>query len=153
MFDLKGLGSLAEAAGARRSILWTIFLFSAALNILALTGSFFMLLVYDEVLPGRSGATLLGLVVLVIVAYLFMGLLELFRTRVMVQIASLVDRALSKRVFDIVSQYSLKAGNTPEGMQPLRDLDQIRGWFSGPGSSAPCVRDPHDRPNPRRPAH
>ena len=136
MFDLKGLSSLGQLAGARRSVLWTVFLFSAALNILALSGSFFMLLVYDEVLPGRSGATLIGLVVLVIIAYIFMGLLDLFRSRVMAQLAALIDRKLSTRVFDIVSQYSLKAGDTPEGMQPLRDLDQIRSWFAGPGPLA-----------------
>ena len=136
MFDLKGLSSLGQLAGARRSVLWTVFLFSAALNILALSGSFFMLLVYDEVLPGRSGATLIGLVILVIIAYIFMGLLDLFRSRVMAQLAALIDRTLSTRVFDIVSQYSLKAGDTPEGMQPLRDLDQIRSWFAGPGPLA-----------------
>lgn len=136
MFDLKGLSSLGQLAGVRRSVLWTVFLFSAVLNILALSGSFFMLLVYDEVLPGRSGATLFGLVILVVIAYLFMGLLELFRSRVMGQMASLIDRTLSTRVFDIVSQYSLKAGDTPEGMQSLRDLDQIRSWFGGPGPLA-----------------
>lgn len=136
MFDLKGLSALGQMAGARRSVLWTVFLFSAVLNILALSGSFFMLLVYDEVLPGRSGATLFGLVILVTIAYLFMALLELFRSRIMGQLASLIDRTLSARVFDIVSQYSLKAGDTPEGMQPLRDLDQIRGWFASPGPLA-----------------
>ena len=37
---------------------------SGVVNVLALTGSFFMLQVYDRVVPGRSVPTLVGLAVL-----------------------------------------------------------------------------------------
>lgn len=128
--------TLTHLFQTRRSVFLSIFLFSAVLNILALAGSFFMLLVYDEVLPGRSGATLSGLIILVSIAYLFQGLLELFRSRVMIQIGALLDRQLSNRVFDIVSQSPLRGLDGAEGMQPVRDLDQVRGYFSSTGPLA-----------------
>ncbi len=136
MFKPGANSTLSQLFSARRPVFISIFLFSAVLNILALAGSFFMLLVYDEVLPGRSGATLFGLIVLVTVAYLFQGLLELFRSRVMIQIGALVDRQLSSRVFDIVTQFPLRSGDGAEGLQPVRDLDQVRGYFSGTGPLA-----------------
>ncbi|RUZ06768.1 type I secretion system permease/ATPase, partial [Mesorhizobium sp. M7A.F.Ca.CA.001.09.1.1] len=40
-----------------------IALMSGVVNVLALTGSFFMLQVYDRVIPGRSVPTLVGLCV------------------------------------------------------------------------------------------
>ncbi len=136
MFNLGANSTLLQLFRTRRSVLISIFLFSAVLNILALAGSFFMLLVYDEVLPGRSGATLFGLIILVAVAYLFQALLEFFRSRVMIQMGALIDRQLSQRVFDVVTQYPLRGGDGAEGMQPVRDLDQVRSYFSGTGPLA-----------------
>lgn len=136
MFNFKGSATLSRLLQSRRSVFVAIFLFSAVLNILALAGSFFMLLVYDEVLPGRSGATLFGLIILVSIAYFFQGLLEFFRSRIMIQVGALVDRQLSARVFDIVSQFPLRGADSGEGMQPVRDLDQVRSYFSGAGPLA-----------------
>ena len=71
--------------------------FSGALNILLLSGSMFMLQVYDRVLPSRSVPTLVGLVVIVTVLYAFQGLLDLIRTRILVRVARDVDDVLSTR--------------------------------------------------------
>ncbi len=128
--------TLTHLYRTHRTVFLSIFLFSAVLNILALAGSFFMLLVYDEVLPGRSGATLFGLILLVSIAYLFQGFLELFRSRVMIQVGALLDRNLSNHVFDIVSQSPLRGLDGAEGMQPVRDIDQVRSYFSGIGPLA-----------------
>ena len=53
---------LSDALDACRSTFWAIALFSGMSNILMLTGSIFMLEVYDRVLPSRSVSTLVGLV-------------------------------------------------------------------------------------------
>ncbi|MEO8723330.1 MAG: hypothetical protein ABI395_07375, partial [Sphingobium sp.] len=50
----------AAMARARRS-LWGVGIVSAVLNILLLSGSLYMMAVYDMVLPSRSVPTLLGL--------------------------------------------------------------------------------------------
>ena len=47
--------------------------FSGLINILALTGSLYMLQVYDRVLTSRSVPTLVGLTVLMLVLYALFG--------------------------------------------------------------------------------
>jgi ABC-type protease/lipase transport system fused ATPase/permease subunit len=58
--------------------------FSGVINILMLTGSFYMLdEVYDRVLPSRSVPTLIGLSLLAAGLSVFLGLLDLIRARVL----------------------------------------------------------------------
>jgi ABC-type protease/lipase transport system fused ATPase/permease subunit len=51
------------------------------INLLMLTGSFYILEVYDRVLPSRSLPTLLGLTTLAAGLFAFLGLLDLIRGR------------------------------------------------------------------------
>lgn len=53
--------------------------FSALISLLMLTGSLYMLQVYDRVLSSGSVATLQGLFVIVTLAYAFYGLYEFLR--------------------------------------------------------------------------
>ena len=128
-----GPSELRRALGAYRSAFVGAGALSAVLNILTLSGSFFMLLVYDNVLPSRSGATLVGLVVLITVLYAFQGALEVLRARIMVQVGAAADVALSPRVYDLVSRLTLGGRTAEDGLQPLRDLDQMRAFVSGAG--------------------
>ena len=52
---------LAQALASCRGAFLSVGVFSAVINILMLTGSIFMLQVYDRVLPSRSVPTLVGL--------------------------------------------------------------------------------------------
>lgn len=121
--------SLAPLKGAIMPVL----LISAVLNILMLSGSFFMLLVYDEVLTSRSTPTLLGLILMVTVAYGFQGVLDLIRGRAMIHAGALIDTRLSDRIYDIISRYELRFGPMNQGMAPVRDLDSVRSYLSGGG--------------------
>ena len=84
-------------------------LMSGMINVLYLTGSFFMLEIYDRVLPSRSVPTLVGLAVIAFVLYAFQGVLDVLRGRVLVRIGASLDEALSGRVFDILVRLPLKA--------------------------------------------
>src|ERR1700712_4090879 len=75
---------------------------SGLVNVLYLTGSFFMLEVYDRVIPSRSVPTLIGLMVLALVLYAFQGALETLRARILARVGAALDEALSARVFDLV---------------------------------------------------
>ncbi len=132
---VSGPGPLAAAIGGVRSAFFAVAGLSGVLTVLSLSGSFFMLLVYDRVLPSRSLPTLVGLLVLVGVIYLFQALLEFTRSRILVEVGVAFETALSGRVFDISSQLPLR---TPfaDGQQPVRDLDQIRGFLTGAGPMA-----------------
>jgi hypothetical protein len=66
-----------------RSAFFSIGVFSGVINILMLTGSFYMLEVYDRVLPSRRVPTLIGLSLLAAGLFVFLGLLDLIRARVL----------------------------------------------------------------------
>jgi len=119
-----------------RRIFWSLAAFSGLSNLLMLTGSFFMLQVYDRVLPGRSIPTLVALLVLAIVLYLFQGGLDLVRSRISGRIGRYFDEKLGLRVFEALVRLPLKTRGDGDGLQPLRDLDQVRSFLSGGGPTA-----------------
>jgi ATP-binding cassette subfamily C protein len=127
---------LGDALRACRGAFLGVGAMSCMINLLYLTGSFFMLEVYDRVLPSRSVPTLVGLCVLAGGLYVAQGVLDLIRGRILVRIGSSLDEALSGRVFETVVRLPLVAGGNNEGLQPLRDLDSIRSFLSGMGPSA-----------------
>jgi ATP-binding cassette subfamily C protein len=109
---------------------------SAVLNILMLGGSIFMMLVYDTVLPSRSIPTLTGLLIMVIVVYLFQGVLDVIRGRVLSQVGASVDRGLGARIHQLIGKMALRVRMPGDGLQPVRDLDNIRVFLSSNGPAA-----------------
>src|SRR3954451_12646457 len=79
-----------------------LFLLSAAVNVLYLTGSFFMLEVYDRVIPSRSLPTLVGLILVAGLLYAFQGLFDALRGRILVRLASSLDTHLGPKVLAAV---------------------------------------------------
>jgi ATP-binding cassette subfamily C protein len=110
-------------------------LMSCMVNLLYLTGSIFMLEIYDRVLPSRSISTLVGLTVLAGGLYVAQGILDLVRTRLLTRIGTAFDEALTERVFGAVVTLPLVSKDS-QGLQPLRDLDNIRAFLSGAGPGA-----------------
>src|SRR5712671_862963 len=116
-----------------RRILWGLAAFSGLSNILMLTGSFFMLQVYDRVLPGRSVPTLIALMALATMLYVLQGGLDLVRNRISVRVGRYLDETLGLRVFDAMVRLPLKTRGDGDGLQPLRDLDQVRSFLASGG--------------------
>ena len=108
-------------------------LFSGISNILMLTGSMFMLEIYDRVLPSRSVPTLVGLAILAGILFLGQGILDFVRGRILANIGAALDEAVSGRIYTTIVRLPLFVGHRGEGLQPLRDLDTVRGFLSGPG--------------------
>ncbi|TPQ27717.1 type I secretion system permease/ATPase [Bradyrhizobium guangdongense] len=127
---------LGDALRACRGAFVGVGLMSCMINLLYLTGSIFMLEVYDRVLPSRSIPTLVGLIILAGGLYIAQGVLDLLRGRILGRIGTALDEALNKRVFDTVVRLPLLVGGRNEGLQPLRDLDNVRGFLGGMGPSA-----------------
>lgn len=118
------------------SIVSAVALFSGAINILALAGSFYMLQVYDRVLPSRSVPTLVGFSVLMLLLYSVNGLLEYARARIMSRVGTSFDLKFAPRIFRAIQVLPLRSRGGGDGMQPLRDLDTVRSFLSGLGLSA-----------------
>ena len=110
--------------------------FSAIVNILYLTGSIYMLQVYDRVLSSRSVATLVALSLIVVAAFVLQGLLDSLRGRMLARIGARFDEVMSPRIFHLVATLPLRGSRGAEAQAPVRDLDQIRGFLSGLGPTA-----------------
>jgi ATP-binding cassette subfamily C protein len=106
-------------------------------NVLMLSGSLFMLELYDRVLPSRSIPTLIGLAILVLILHFFQAGLDMVRSRVMTRIGVALDEALGKRVFDAIVRFPLRATVAGAGgLQPLRDFDQLRAFIASSGAAS-----------------
>ena len=130
------VSELSKALRACRGAFVGIGVMSAMINVLYLTGSFFMLEVYDRVVPSRSLPTLVGLVVLAAGLYLALGILDAIRGRILARIGAALDETLSGRVYDTLVRLPLRAGSRSEGNQPLRDLDAVRSYLGSLGPVA-----------------
>ncbi len=115
---------IGRAMQAVRSTLRAVAFFSFFINLLALTGSVYMLQIYDRVLSSRSEATLLGLTVFAAVCLLTLAGLEVVRSRLLVRMGARFDAQLSGLVFT----RTLAGGRNAQG---LRDLDTVRGFVTG----------------------
>src|SRR6266496_2361241 len=93
---------LLAALGACRGAFIGIGLFIVLINVRMLTGSLYMLEVYDRVLPSRSVATLVGLSILTAILFLFQAVLDLTRGRLLVRVGNQLDSALGPRIYDLI---------------------------------------------------
>ncbi|MBS0244931.1 MAG: type I secretion system permease/ATPase, partial [Proteobacteria bacterium] len=110
---------------------------SCLINILMLTGSIFMMQVYDRVLASQSVPTLVILAAIAASAYLFQGLLDLLRARILALVAEAVDASLAPRLHAALASLPLIPGRAQsESLQPFRDLEAIRSFIAGQGPQA-----------------
>src|ERR1700682_6231034 len=127
---------LGDALRACRNAFIGVGTMSCMINLLYLTGSLFMLEIYDRVLPSRSVPTLVGLIILAGGLYVAQGVLDLIRGRILGRIGTSLDEALNSRVFETVVGLPLMVGARTEGLQPLRDLDNVRSFLGSMGPGA-----------------
>lgn len=128
--------SVGAAVRRNTGTFLSVGLFSGVINVLALTGSLYMLQVYDRVLPSHSVPTLVGLTLLMVFLYAAHGFLDFVRTRVMARVGLKIDQALRARIFEAVLLLPLRVKKESDSLQPVRDLDQIRSFLSGLGPTA-----------------
>ena len=125
------------ALGPAGSMLLLIAVFSGVVNVLALTSSIYMLQVYDRVLSSRSVPTLIVLSLVALWLYGVQAILDVIRSRMLVRISGHVERDLAPRVFRVIVEMPLRARiSSAEAMQPLRDLDAVRGFLASGGPIA-----------------
>lgn len=111
-------------------------IFSALINILTLTGSFYMLEVYDRVIPSRSVPTLVVLSLLALLLFASQGVFDVIRSRILVRIGSHIDDESSERVFDVLTRGQPAAAPQGQALQPMRDIEAIKSFLSSGGPGA-----------------
>lgn len=133
---MKQRSVVGEILGSYKGAFFAAAIFSAVVNILMLTGSMYMLQVYDRVLTGRSIQTLIALTVLVLGLYVLQGALDYLRTVLLARVGAEVDRRMSGPVFDAVLRTQIRRDRDGDPSQPTRDLDVFRGFLTSGGPSA-----------------
>lgn len=127
---------ITEAMTRSRGPLAAVALFSGVVNILGLTGSFYMLQVYDRVLASRSVATLVALSGLALAMFALQGVLEIVRTQVLARVGARIERDLLKPVHDLLLRLPLIGRSPVEATQPVRDMETVRAFMA---SQAPIA--------------
>ena len=127
---------LVAAFDGFRGAILAVSVISGIINLLALTGSLYMLQVYDRVLSSHSVPTLVSLSVLMFVLYAFYGVFDLLRNQASGRAAVLFDRRIAGPVHAVVVNLPLKGASRSTAQQPMRDVDTIRTFFASGGPVA-----------------
>ena len=144
------MAKAAASSGASRAPVWaalrpsrsvrlTLILASGLINILTLTGSLFMMQVYDRVLGSQSLQTLIGLGSIAIFAYVVQGVLDSYRGRILVLLGEKFDAEIAPKVNAASAMLALRTANGAiEAQRNARHVDAIRAFLAGPGPVAMC---------------
>ena len=118
---------MKEARRAVKPLIW----FSAGINVLMLTGALYMLQVYHRVLSSHSLETLVMLSLMAAGALVAMAGLEVVRARLLATVGSWMNARLAPVLLTAAVEHAA-AAPAQVNARPLRDLDQVRSFFTSP---------------------
>ena len=122
---------LKTALWANTDLIKQALWFSLAINLLMLAPTVYMMQVYDMVLNSQSMRTLLMMLLMVFLVYVFVEVLEWVRLQMMTAISLKFDANLRNRVFD--AMYEARRLQLPGGSpQALSDLRVVRDFMGSP---------------------
>jgi len=119
-----------------RGIVVFLFSLSGIINVLALTGSIYMLQIYDRALTSGSVPTLLALSLLAIGLYLFQGVFDIIRSQVLVRVGGRLDRNVAPMAHQVAIDMPRFGFSTAEALERGRDVDTVRSFLGGQGPIA-----------------
>lgn len=127
---------LTELTRGFRGIVLFLFVISGMINMLALTGSVYMMQIYDRALTSGSIPTLVVLSALAIGLYLFQGGFDVVRSQVLVRVGARIDRKIAPLAHRVAIDMPRFGFSTSEALERGRDVDTVRGFLGGQGPSA-----------------
>lgn len=128
--------SLSELTSGFRNIVLFLCLISGLINILALTGSLYMMQIYDRALTSGSIPTLVLLSIIAIGLYLFQGAFDVIRSQVLVRVGSRLDKKIAPLAHRVAIDMPRFGFSTSEALERGRDVDTVRGFLGSPGPTA-----------------
>jgi len=120
-------------AMGKKSLLFAA-LFSLASNLLYLALPIYTNQIYSRVLTSHSGPTLIVLTLGAAFVFLVSGILDHFRTQVLINFGVAFDRRLASSTFAALFDLVVRRKGGSHA-QALRDLDTVRGMISGNGTA------------------
>ncbi|MHA7061298.1 type I secretion system permease/ATPase [Azospirillum baldaniorum] len=119
-----------------RGIVFFLFGMSGIINLLALTGAFYMMQIYDRALTSGSVPTLVAMSVLAIGLYAFQGLFDVIRSQILVRVGARLDRKIAPMAHQVAVDMPRYGFSTAEALERGRDVDTLRGFLGGQGPVA-----------------
>jgi len=121
---------LADALAMGRTSFLFAGLFSLASNLLYLALPIYTNQIYSRVLSSHSGSTLIVLTIGAAFVFLLSGILDHFRTQVLINFGVAFDRKLASSTFAALFDLVVRRMGGSNA-QTLRDLDAVRSLLSG----------------------
>ncbi|WP_020697510.1 type I secretion system permease/ATPase [Reyranella massiliensis] len=128
--------NLAELTRGFRAIVLFLFLISGLINLLALTGSLYMMQIYDRALTSGSIPTLLVLSALAIGLYMFQGGFDVVRSQILVRVGARLDKKIAPLAHRVAIDMPRFGFSTSEALERGRDVDTVRGFLGSQGPAA-----------------
>lgn len=133
--ELPGFSAAQMMRGGAQSLrthIMLIIAFSAAINLLYLAPSLYMLQVYDRVIPTSGVLTLLLLSVVLIASLAVLALLDAIRARLLARASVRVERLVADAVIE-AGMRARRAGAPADAT--TRDLDNLRAGITSPAAT------------------
>ncbi len=121
---------LQLALKSMKKIFISLGIYSFFLNILMLAAPFYMLVVYDTVMPSKNMNTLLLVTLVAVMFFIGMWILDYVRSKLMIYASNKLDVIMNKRLFDATFDLAAKYPNNAS-MQPMRDFGSIKSFLGG----------------------
>ncbi|SFV56578.1 Type I secretion system ATPase [hydrothermal vent metagenome] len=126
----KDKSDLQNALKDMKKIFISVGIYSFFLNLLMLAPPFYMLVVYDIVMPSKNIDTLILVTGIAIMFFVGMWILEFVRAKILIYASNRLDLIMNKRIFnttfDLASKYPNRAN-----IQPFRDFTTIKNFLGG----------------------
>ncbi|WOD12977.1 type I secretion system permease/ATPase [Pseudomonas sp. NyZ704] len=119
-----------------RGIFFFLFGMSGIINILALTGAFYMLQIYDRALTSGSLSTLLAISILALGLYCFQGIFDVIRSQILVRVGARLDKNIAPIAHRVAIDMPRFGFSTAESLERGRDVDTVRGFLGSQGPVA-----------------
>lgn len=128
--------AMTDRIGNYRGLAGFLLALSGVINVLALTGAFYMLQIYDRALTSGSVPTLVAISVLAVGLYLFQGLFDVLRSQILVRFGARMDAKLAPLAHEVVIEMPRYGYSTTEALERGRDVDTVRGFVASPAPIA-----------------
>ncbi len=110
---------------------------TVVIGMLPIAAAIYALMIFDVALAGRSGATLIGLLLIILAVYGMQTLLEVVRAKMLAQIGESITFQLDERVETALSRAAdTGAVRSGDGLEAARHLDSVRHFLSGRAAAA-----------------
>ena len=110
--------------------------FSLIINLLYLTSPIFMMQIYDRVLASANIPTLVGLVGVVLILYMFFGALEYVRSQVLRSNGEAITHELANKAYNVSVLNGCEKHPSEDKKRALSNVTVLRNFISSPTFTA-----------------